>query len=195
MPRKSLAAPILVLAMLAAAMALVFSSCTFFRLVRSTKIKTPSFDFVTCKFLGASDTQSDLQFTLSSFNPNTIGLKNVTVAYELFYQDKRFLHGGDIAIELKPQDTTRILIPASVVYREVMAVAGPAAQGLILNHKSIPIRIDAVISGKPTVYNQVEEGALFSFSLKVSRKEDVPIPEDTVDKAKRAVRSALKKIF
>jgi hypothetical protein len=186
---RSLAVPALLLA------ALSLSCCTFLRLVRSTKIKNPSFEYVTTRFIGASDRQSDLQFVLSSFNPNAIGLKNVSVSYELFYEDKRFLNGGDIAVELKPKDTTRIVIPAAVVYDEVIAVAGPVAQGLILNHKSIPIRVDAVISGKPTVYNEVEEGSLFSFSLKVSRKVDVPIPEDTMDKAKKAVRGALKRIF
>jgi hypothetical protein len=190
MPRKKPVIPILL-----ALSAMALSCCTFFRLVRSTKIKTPSFTYQTCRFLGASDRQTDLEIKLASFNPNTIGLRNVTVSYELFYEDKRFLHGGDIALELKPQDTTRILVPASVVYREVFDAAGPVAQRLLLNRKSIPVRIDAVISGTPTVYNEVEEGALFAFSLKVSRTEDIPIPEESVDKAKRAVRGALKKLF
>jgi hypothetical protein len=52
-----------------------------------------------------------------------------------------------------------------------------------------------VITGNPTVYNEIEEGALFRFSLKVSRTEEVPISEDSVDKAKRAVKNALKKMF
>jgi hypothetical protein len=191
MTRKNLS---LMLAALTLA-ALALSSCAFFRIVRSTKIKTPSFSYVACRFLGASDRQANLEFALASFNPNSIGLKNVTVAYELFYEDKRFLHGGDIALDLKPLDTTRILIPASVVYREVFAAAGPVAQRLLLNRKSIPVRIDAVISGKPTVYNEVEEGALFQFSLKVSRTEEIPIPEDSVDKAARAVKAGLRKMF
>jgi hypothetical protein len=177
------------------AVSLLLPACTFLRMVRSTKIKHPSFEYVTTRFLGADDRQSNLEIVLSSFNPNAIGLKNVTVDYELFYDDKRFLNGGDIALLLPPNDTARIVVPAAVVYREVLAVAGPAAQGLLLNRKSIPIRVDAVISGKPTVYNEVEEGALFSFSLKVSRKVDVPIPEDSEEKAKRAVRGALKKLF
>jgi hypothetical protein len=170
-------------------------ACAFLRMVRASKLKNPSFDYVTTRFIGADDSRSNLEIVLCSVNPNAIGLKNVTVSYELFYEDQRFLSGGDIALLLPPKDTARIVVPAAVVYREVLAVAGPAAQGLLLNHKSIPIRVDAVIAGKPTVYNEAEEGALFSFSLKVSRKVDVPIPEDTVDKAKRAVRGALKKLF
>lgn len=92
-------------------------------------------------------------------------------------------------------DTTRIVIPASVVYREILEVAGPAAQGLLRNRKSIPVHVDTVLSGNPTLYNDVEEGALFQFSLKVSRTVDAPIPKDAEDKAKKAVRGALKKIF
>jgi hypothetical protein len=175
--------------------ALALSSCAFLRMVRESKLEKPSFSYVACRFLGASDRQADLEFTFSSFNPNAIGLKNITVDYELFYEGKRFLNGGDIALNLKPKDTTRIVIPAAVVYREVFEVAGPAAQRILLNRKSIPVRIDAVITGNPTVYNEIEEGALFRFSLKVSRTEEVPIPEDSVDKAKRAVKNALKKMF
>lgn len=175
--------------------AAVLESCAFFRLARSSKIKNPTFAYASHRFLGASDSQADMQVTLSSFNPNSIGLKNVTVDYELFYEGKRFLNGADIALELKPMDTTRIVIPASVVYREILAVAGPAAQGLLRNRKSIPVRVDAVLTGNPTLYNEVEEGSLFRFSLKVSRTVDVPIPEDAEEKAEKAVRGALKKFF
>lgn len=173
----------------------VLESCAFFRLARSEKIKNPTFAYASHRFIGASDRQADMQVTLSSFNPNAIGLKNVSVDYELFYEGKRFLNGADIALDLKPMDTTRIVIPASVVYREILAVAGPAAQGLLRNRKSIPMRVDAVLSGKPTLYNEVEEGALFRFSLKVSRTVEVPIPEDAENQGKKAVRDALKRVF
>jgi hypothetical protein len=192
-PKTPLALPRLALGLLIAAA--VLESCAFFRLARSSKIKNPTFAYASHRFIGASDRQADMQVTLSSFNPNAIGLKNVTVDYELFYEGNRFLNGADIALELKPMDTTRIVIPASVVYREILAVAGPAAQGLLRNRKSIPVRIDAVLSGNPTLYNEVEEGSLFQFSLKVSRTVDVPIPEDAEGQAKKAVRGALKKFF
>ena len=194
MPSKTpLALPRLALGLLIAAA--VLESCAFFRLARSAKIKNPTFAYASHRFIGASDRQADMQVTLSSFNPNAIGLKNVTVDYELFYEGHRFLNGADIALELKPMDTTRIVIPASIVYREIFEVAGPAAQGLLRNRKSIPVRIDAVISGKPTLYNEVEEGALFHFSLKVSRTVDVPIPKDAEKNAEKAVRGALKRMF
>jgi hypothetical protein len=41
----------------------------------------------------------------------------------------------------------------------------------------------------------VEEGGLFAFNLGVSRTVDVPIPQGLLDKAKSAVRGALRKMF
>jgi len=173
----------------------LLASCTFFKLVRGSKLKAPDFAFVTCRLTGANENQANLEIVLKAFNPNAIGLRNVTVGYELFHENNRFLRGGDIAIELKPRDTTTLVVPAIVVYREWIKAAGPAAQGLMLNHKSIPVRIDALLAGNPTVYNEVEEGSLFQFSLKTSRTEDIPIPDRFYRDAGKAARKALQKIF
>ncbi len=177
----------------------LLASCTFFRLVRGSKLKAPDFAFVACRLTGVNENQANLEIVLKAFNPNAIGLRNVTLGYELFHQDNRFLHGDDITLELKPKDTTTLVVPAVVVYRELIKAAGPAAEGLMLNHKSIPVRIDALLAGNPTVYNEVEEGSLFQFSLKTSRTEDIPIPDsfyrDAGKAAGKAARSALKKIF
>ncbi len=189
MPKKTALLALLLIA------ACALSACTFLRLAHSSKLKTPDFAFLASHFQGANERQADLTFDLSAFNPNAIGLKNVTVGYELFYQDKRFMHGGDIALDLKPKDTTRIVIPASVVYREVFDVAGPVAERLLLNRKTFPVRVDAVMSGNPTLYDDKESGGLFSFTLHASRTVDVPIPQGLMDKAKSSVRGALRKMF
>lgn len=181
------------LALIAAVMGL--SSCTALRLIRSSKLKAPDVSFVNCRFVGADDSRANLEFTLAAFNPNAIGLRNVKVGYELFHQDKRFLHGGEFAIELAPKDTTRIVVPAVVVYREVFQAAGPAAQSLLLDRRSIPVRIDALINGNPTVYDEKESGGLFRFSLKLSRTEKVPIPDSFYKDAGKAATRALRKMF
>lgn len=173
----------------------LLAACAFMRIVKGAKLKAPAFAFVECRLTGANENQANLEIVLKAYNPNTVGLRNVTVAYELFHKADRFVHGGDIALELKPKDTTVILVPAIVVYREVIKAAGPAAQGLLLNHKSIPVRVDALLAGNPTVYNEVEEGSLFQFSLKTSRTQDIPIPESLYRDAGKAARNALKKLF
>jgi hypothetical protein len=178
-----------------AAVTLAFSSCTALRLIRSAKLKAPHVSFVSYRFIGADASQANLEFTLAAYNPNTIGLRNVNVGYELFHQNRRFLHGGDIAVELRPKDTTFIVVPAAVVYREVFKVAGPAGEHLLLDHRSIPVRIDALIAGNPTVYNEKEAGGMFQFSLKLSRTEDVPIPDRVYQEAGKAAMRSLRKMF
>ena len=178
-----------------AALALALSACTALRMIHSAKLKAPRVSFVSYRFIGADASQANLEFTLAAYNPNTIGLRNVNVGYELFHQGRRFLHGGDIAVELKPMDTTRIVVPAIVVYREVFQAAGPAAEHLMLDHRSIPVRIDALIAGKPTVYDEKEAGGLFQFSLKLSRTESIPIPDSFYKDAGKAAMRSLRKLF
>jgi hypothetical protein len=173
---------------------LLLSSCTFFRLARSAKLKQPTFRYVDYRFKQFNDVQSEFEFTVSSYNPNTIGLKNVTVSYELFTQDKRFLKGGNIPIDLKPQDTARLVIPAAVIYRDVFNAVGPSAAALLRDRSRLPVRIDAVISGNPTLYNEIEEGGLFAFTLEISRTVDVPL-EGLKSQAGKSARRLLKKVF
>jgi hypothetical protein len=66
----------------------------------------------------------------------------VTLDYELFQKDKRFLQGGGMRLELPPKDTARV---------------------------------DAVLKGNPTLYNQSEEGSLWLSSVKVSKTVDLPL--------------------
>jgi LEA14-like dessication related protein len=180
---------------LLAAAALALSACTALRLLHSAKLKPPQVSFVSYRFIGADASQANLEFTLAAYNPNAIGLRNVNIGYELFNQDRRFLHGGDIAVELKPKDTTRIVVPATVVYREVFKAAGPAAEHLLLDRRSIPVRIDALIAGNPTVYDEKEAGGLFQFSLKLSRTEIIPIPDSFYRDAGKAAMRSLRKMF
>lgn len=170
------------------------SSCAFMRLATSGKMKVPTFAYVRCEVKSVTPSQTNVDFILSSYNPNEVGLKNVSVSYELFNEGKRFLKGNDVRIELSPKDTTRIVIPAEIVYREIINVIGPAAEKVLLGSRTIPVRIDAVISGDPTLYNSKEEGSLIPFSLKVSRTEEIPIPQDQINRAKsRALDQVMKR--
>jgi LEA14-like dessication related protein len=174
---------------------LFLSSCTFFKLLHSNKLKKPSFAYRKCVVKEVSDRRASIEIFLSAYNPNAIGLKNVAVDYELFSEGKRFLKGNGVQIELPPQDTTVITIPVEIIYSDVFSAVGPAAAKVLLGRETLPVRIDAVIFGNPTLYNEKEEGSLLTFSLKVSRTENIPIPQDDIKKAKSAARNALKKIF
>jgi hypothetical protein len=175
------------------ALTLGLSSCAFFSMARN--LKQPAITYVRCDVKNVEERKADVQFVLSAYNPNTVGLKNVWVSYELFYEGKRFLKGDSIRVELPPMETTPLLIPAEIDYREVFRVAGPMAERVLLGQKTVPVRIDAVISGKPTLYNSVEESSLISFTFKISRTEQIPIPEDQINSAKKRLESSLRKMF
>ena len=154
-------------------MVLMLSSCAFFRLATSSKFKPPTFAYVRCDVKNVTSGKADVEFVLSSYNPNEVGLK----------------------IDLAPKDTSRIVIPAEIVYGEIVRVAGPAAEKILRGAKTIPVRIDAVISGNPTLYDKKEEGSLIPFTVKVSRTEDIPVPQDQINRAKsRAMDAILKKL-
>ncbi len=177
-----------------AATAVILSSCAFFRLA-SLNLKPPSVTDVRCDVKDIGAERAKVEFVLAAYNPNTVGLKNVWISYELFSHGKRFLKGDSIKVNLAPKDTTPLVIPAEIVYREVFRVIGPMAEKALLGDKTLPIRIDAVVTGKPTLYNSQEEGSLISFTVKISRTEDVPIPQDQIDKAKDELKHSLRKMF
>lgn len=168
---------------------LCLCNCTFFKLITSAKINAPTFTFDSYKVKDVNENRTTVDFILSSYNPNKIGLKNITISYELFAENKRFLKGNDIRIDLKPEDTTRIIIPAEINYRDVYDAVGVVSKKIMQNKKSIPVRIDAVIAGDPTVYDKTEAGSLFNATLKLSKTVDVPIA-NLEDKAKKSVEKA-----
>ncbi len=122
-------------------------------------------------------------------------MRNVFVDYELFFEGRRFLNGSSVELTLVPRGETKIRVPAEVVYGEILRVAGPAAAQVLMGGESLPVRVDGVVRGNPTVYNEAEEGALFHFSWKFSRTEKVPIPKEQRELAKKKAARALKKLF
>jgi len=174
---------------------LFLSSCSFLNLALSEKLKAPYFAYVRCEVMGVNLTQTNVNIVLSAYNPNKVGLKNVSLSYELFNEGKRFLKGNDIKVELKPQDTSRITVPAEVVYREIIAVVGPEAEKILLGQKAVPVRIDAVLTGNPTLYDDKKEGSLIPFTLKVSRTENIPLPRDQMNKLKDKAIDTIRRKF
>jgi LEA14-like dessication related protein len=165
----------LTLTTFAVAAALCLSGCTFLKLVRAEKLENPTFRYVSSTTTKVTPHQANINVVLAAYNPNAIGLKNVTLSYELFFQSTRFLKGHDIPIALKPKATTRITVPVEIVFNDVWRIAGPATKQLFSAKHSIPIRVDASIVGKPTVYNSLKQGSFFHFTVKVSRMVEVPL--------------------
>lgn len=159
------------------------SGCTFFRLARSEKLKVPEVTYLRTEIRSVSSDRALVDFVINARNPNKIGLRNVSVDYELFHEGRMFLKGDGLDVELAPAGDTEIRIPAVVAYDRVFTTSYALAQRVIAGDSTVPVRIDAVVSGKPTLYNETESGSLFSFTKAVSRVVDVPIPRKRIDEA------------
>jgi hypothetical protein len=156
------------------------SSCALIGQVRN--LKKPTFNYETYHVREVTPHHTDVDFVFACYNPNQIGLSNVSLSYELFVENKRFLLGKDIKVDLKAGDTTRITVPAEVVYADVVRAAGTVAEKIALDRKSIPVRIDAVLR-----YDNI-----IHFSLKVSQTVDVPLGA-VEEQVKNGVKSVIKK--
>jgi hypothetical protein len=175
--------------------AVLLPGCAFMRLARSEKIKVPEVTYLRTVIKSYDNEKAVVDFVLNAKNPNKIGLKNVAVDYELFHEGRAFLKGDGINVELAPSGDTEIRIPAVIAYNSVFSTAYALTQRIIAGDSTVPVRLDALVSGKPTLYNEVESGSLFSFSKKLSRTEQIPIPRQQIDGATEAAkRRALEEI-
>lgn len=175
--------------------AVLLPGCAFMRLARSEKIKVPEVTYLRTVIKSYDNEKAVVDFVLNAKNPNKIGLKNVAVDYELFHEGRAFLKGDGINVELAPSGDTEIRIPAVIAYNSVFSTAYALTQRIIAGDSTVPVRLDALVSGKPTLYNEVESGSLFSFSKKLTRTEQIPIPRQQIDGATEAAkRRALEEI-
>jgi len=177
----------------------IFSGCAFLRLARSEKLKVPEISYLRTVVKSYDNEKAVVDFVLNAKNPNKIGLKNVAVDYELFHEGRRFLKGDGINVSLAPSGDTEIRIPAIIAYNSVFSTAYALTQRIIAGDSTVPVRLDAVVSGKPTLYNEVEEGSLFSFTKSLSHTEQIPIPrkqlDDATESAKKRALEELRKRF
>jgi hypothetical protein len=161
----------------------LLGGCTAVSLIQSTKIAKPDVKYSGYKLASANAKHAVVNISLTANNPNPIGLKNIFVSYELSTHGKSFLKGSDIELAFAPNGETAITIPADIIYANIFKAAGPVAARLLLGAKEIPITANVVVYGKPTVYSEVEQGALFSFSVNVKATFPVPISKESKEAA------------
>jgi hypothetical protein len=181
---------------LALASVALFSGCAFFGMAKSTKFKPPAIAYSHAKVNEVDQHAALVDFHLKAKNPNKVGLKGVKVSYELFYEGRRFLAGDDIVIDLAPSAERPLVIPTEIVYADVFGSAAGVALAVAKGAKTIPVRIDVVMNGNPTLYDSTKTGTLWlPFSVKISRMQEIPIPQDKIDAAKgKAKDTVIKKI-
>jgi late embryogenesis abundant protein len=153
----------------------IMPGCSMTKLL-TTRLEKPTFAYRGAELVEASQNGATLNFLFSAHNPNEAGLKNVSVSYELFVEGKKFLTGNDMSVELKPKSNTDIKVPAVIAYSDLVPVLGSIVQRLLSGQKTIPITIDAVLSGKPAIYNDAGKDRLITFEMKLTKTVDIPLP-------------------
>ena len=111
-------------------------------------------------------------------NPNTEGLKNVSVSYELFVEEKRLLIGTDVLFDLNPEGDTEIKIPAVIAYSDLFPVLGSVAKRFLSGQKTVPITIVATFSGKPALYGKAGKEEPITFEKRFTKTADIPLLQE-----------------
>ncbi len=155
------------------------SGCAFNRLANRVELKEPEFSYTRHVIRTITESKADVEFIITAHNPNAVGLRNVFVDYVLLTEGGQFLKGEGLPLQLAPSADTEIAVPTEIIYADLINAVGPLIERIFLNgNYSIPVTIKGVIYGKPTFYDEFEEGtSLFSFTWEFSRTEEIPLPE------------------
>ncbi len=174
---------------------LFLPSCTFYKLASTTKLKPPEFTIVGCEIKGISSNYATLDLFVSAYNPNAVGLKNVYLDYELSTQGRRLMKGRDISIELAPLSQNTLAVPSEVEFSDIVNAMGPLLDRILSRQMTIPITVNAVFHGRPTLYNEHEQGSLFSFERRVTKTIELSLSKDDMNKGMKQLRQELKRLF
>jgi hypothetical protein len=173
---------------------LLLPGCAFFSLANQ-KLKPPTVAYDRTEVVAVAARAANVNFHVNVNNPNAVGLQNVRISYQLFHDEKPFLKGNDILIDLAPRKDSPLGVPAEIVYADVFATSMTVVEKVLKGAKTLPVRVDLVISGNPTLYDSTRAGSLFPFTVHLSRTEDVPIPQEQIDRLKKkAAEGALNQL-
>ncbi|HEY5702835.1 MAG TPA: LEA type 2 family protein [Gammaproteobacteria bacterium] len=163
-------------------MVIFLAGCTFNRLASKVELQEPTFSYLRHEVTSLNETKADVNFIINAYNPNPVGLKNVYVDYALLTEGSQFLKGQGLPLKLNPAGDTEITVPTEIVFIELINSLGPVVERILrTGDYSVPVTINGVIYGKPTLYDEFEEGtSLLSFNWEFSRTENIPLPEQQI---------------
>jgi LEA14-like dessication related protein len=156
---------------------LTLSGCTLAR-IAATHFEKPTFTFVKSELADTSQSRATVNFIFLAHNPNKEGLKNVSVSYELFVQEKRLMIGSDVLFDLNPDGDTEIKIPAVIAYSDLFPVLGSVAKRFLSGQKTVPITIVANFSGKPALYGRAGKEEPITFEKRFTKTADIPLQQE-----------------
>jgi LEA14-like dessication related protein len=177
-----------ILRVIGVALILALPGCVYTKLL-TTHLEKPTFTYQGVEMIEASQSKAIVTFLLTAHNPNDAGLRNVTCSYELYVEEKKFLTGKDIPLELAPKGDTEIKIPATIAYTDLAPVLRSVVRRILSGQKTIPVTIDAVLSGRPALYGEPggKEYPL-SFEQRVVKTAEIPLQQERRNKVPEAPR-------
>ncbi len=163
------------------AVASLFTGCTAFDLLNANSLEAPKFKYVKHEIgtPGTSSIPIDLKF--NAYNPNTVGLRNTYIRFELFAKGKRFIRGQDISLDLAPLENTEVIVPAHLHYKNVLKAGGYVAEKILSGKKSVKFKAKVTVHGSPVIYSNEQEGQTFPFAISVIKTIKVKIPRDRIE--------------
>ena len=157
------------------------AGCTFTKLM-TTPFEKPTFTYRGAELVDASQGRVIMNFLFTAHNPNEAGLQNVTCSYELYVERRKFLTGNDIPLALNPHGDTEIKVPATIAYADLAPVLRSVIRRIVSGQKTIPVTIDAVLSGRPALYGDIP----ISFERRLVKTADIPLQQERKSKVPEA---------
>lgn len=163
------------------ALIFVLAACAYTKLM-ATRFESPIFTYKGSELVETSQGRAIVNFLFIAHNPNKAGLKNVTCAYELSVEEKKFMTGIDIPLALDANGDTEITVPATIAYADLSPVLGSIVRRILSGQKTIPITINALFSGKPAIYSEAGKETPIFFEKKLVKTADIPLQQERINK-------------
>ncbi len=155
--------------------------CSTLKSALAPKIHKPEIEYIDYK-IGGSTTKNILVYLhFKAHNPNKIGLKNTITNYEVFIGENRLIQGETVKFDLKADGDTPIVVPAEIFFNDSFKTLSKISSDILQGKRSIPIQVKVTIAGTPTLYNDYNNGELFSYTFTTNKTIDVPIPEGSIE--------------
>lgn len=157
----------------------LFATQTLFAL----DLSKPTISYESHTIGEASSKQLPVELHFLVDNPNPMGIKNVKVNSEYFFEGKRFLSSKESIITLKANAKTKITIKADLVYADIIHSGASIAKKVLNGDKTIPIEVKVRLHGNPTLSTKFGVAIKLPFDQSIKQTIHIPISQDSVKKA------------
>lgn len=159
-------------------------SCSSAQIKKYTKIKKPEIKYQKYKIISATDKQVKLNVYFNANNPNDIGIDSFFMNYELFVNNKSFVKGLKVKLQLIPKGKTVIILPINIRYKNLKSSIRSVAKLIVKGERSVPIAADIEIFGKFKVMTVIEKDYRFHKNIMMN----IPLPRQSMKDVKSFIK-------